>query len=93
MDCSASFVNVFWQKAPVESDSTEENEVEVYRELFGTRFIARCEGLKMRLQANMVEEGNGERLSNVSIFSLLIPSTLKMHLVEIRRWQTDDYDL
>ncbi len=47
-------------------DTQDESDIEVYREQFGTRIIVRCEDLKLRLQANLADEGQEERLSNVS---------------------------
>ena len=49
----------------------EEADIEVYREQFGTRIIVRCEDFKLRLQANMSEETQEERLSNVSGLALV----------------------
>ena len=44
----------------------DEHAQETYRETFGTRFIVRCDDFKLRLQANLAEDGHEERLSNVS---------------------------
>ena len=38
---------------------------DVYKEQFGTRFIVRCDDFKLRLQANIGDDGHPERLDNV----------------------------
>jgi len=45
-------------------DSTGQD-ADVYKEQFGTRFIVRCDDFKLRLQANIADEGYPERLDNV----------------------------
>jgi len=45
-------------------DSTGQD-ADVYKEQFGTRFIVRCDDFKLRLQANIADEGQPERLDNV----------------------------
>jgi hypothetical protein len=51
------------------SQTSEENshEPEVYKEQFGTRIVVRCEEFTLRLQANLAEDGQPEKLSNVNI--------------------------
>jgi len=46
-----------------------EQEADVYKEQFGTRFIVRCDDFKLRLQANVADDGQPERLDNVRCFS------------------------
>ncbi len=48
-------------------DEADEHAQETYRETFGTRFIVRCDDFKLRLQANLSEDSQEERLSNVSV--------------------------
>ena len=43
----------------------------VYKEQFGTRFVVRCDDFKLRLQANIADEGQPEQHDNVC-FCLLI---------------------
>jgi len=38
---------------------------DVYKDQFGTRFIVRCDDFKLRLQANMADDSQPERLDNV----------------------------
>jgi len=40
-------------------------DADVYKEQFGTRFIVRCDDFKLRLQANIAEDGQPEQLDNV----------------------------
>ena len=56
------------QRAPLPLDLDDEAEIEVYKPQFGTRFILGCEHLRFRLQADLSEDLNKERLSNVSVF-------------------------
>ena len=49
----------------------DEHAQETYRETFGTRFIVRCDDFKLRLQANLADDGHEERLSNVSIIGVV----------------------
>ena len=61
------------QKPPAGSsedpiDSTVDSncqDTDVYKEQFGTRFVVRCDDFKLRLQANVADEGQAERLDNV----------------------------
>jgi hypothetical protein len=48
------------------SDSANDGDIDVYKEQFGMRFLVRCEGFKLRLQANLVDDGQPEQLDNVS---------------------------
>ena len=56
------------QKSRGETGEEEEDEhvQDTYRETFGTRFIVRCDDFKLRLQANLADDGQEERQSNVS---------------------------
>lgn len=48
-------------------DSDDPSEMSpVYEEVFGSQFALRCDGFETRLQANVADEGSGERLDNVS---------------------------
>ena len=48
-----------------------QEEVDVYREIFGTRFVVQCEEFKTRLQTNVDEKGQGDIIDNVSKMSML----------------------
>jgi len=56
------------------SDDTVDNTVncggqdaDVYKEQFGTRFILRCDDFRLRLQANIADDGQPEHLDNVCL--------------------------
>ena len=60
------------QKPPAGGEDTVESivdssgqDADVYKEQFGTRFIVRCDDFKLRLQANLADEGHTERHDNV----------------------------
>jgi len=44
---------------------SNEPDADVYKEQFGTRFIVRCDDFKLRLQANIADDGQPEQLDNV----------------------------
>lgn len=49
-----------------------DHDSDVFKEQFVMRFLVRCEGFKLRLQANVAEDGQPERLDNVSCLDCLI---------------------
>ena len=60
-------------KDPVDSGvDSEDQHTEVYKEQFGTRFIVRCDDFKLRLQANIADDGQPEKLDNVHFCFLII---------------------
>lgn len=61
-----------FQKSNLASQECEEraSDAEVYREHFGERFVVRFEDFKLRLQANIADDGQPEKLANVSWLGL-----------------------
>jgi len=47
-------------------------DADVYKEQFGTRFIVRCDDFKLRLQANIADDGQSEQLDNVCFSFIFI---------------------
>ena len=53
-------------------DESKGHEHELYKEQFGTRFIVKCEYFRLRLQADVAEEGREEVLRNVRMLTYLL---------------------
>lgn len=47
-----------------------EHESDLFREQFGTRFLVQCDSFRLRLQANLADDGQPERLDNPEPFFL-----------------------
>lgn len=42
-----------------------DHESDLYKEQFGMRFVVQCNEFRLRLQANLAEDGQPEQLDNV----------------------------
>lgn len=59
------------KKLPSERKVDEsDHESDLYKEQFGMRFVVQCNEFRLRLQANLADDGLPERLDNVRTSSL-----------------------
>ena len=54
------------QRGLLPPGGSNEVEMDVYQEQFGTRFVVECQEFQLRLQVNLAEDRKPQQLNNVS---------------------------